>query len=193
MNSAIQCFVATVATVACAFALAPSTSHALFGQPGTLDATWATASPLGAGKAITPIGSASSIASAVAVLPDGNVLVVGRCQINFSGGRIDVCAVRYLPDGSLDTSWNTTGMVITPVGTVNSVVAAVALQPDGKALLTGSCSNGASLVFCTVRYLPDGTLDPTWNGTGIVLTPVGSASANARSIALQPDGNVLIG
>lgn len=191
MYSAIR-YLGVVAACATSM-LAPSPSSAVFGQPGTLDTTWAASSPLGAGKAANPVGIGSSIITAVALQPDGNLLAVGRCQSGPAPARTNICAARYLPSGLLDTSWNSTGTVITPIGgTTDSIANAVTLQPDGKALLAGMCHNGTNLGFCAVRYNPDGTLDTTWNGTGIVSTSIGSASSIASSVILQSDGKVLL-
>ena len=67
-------------------------ASAMLRQPGTLDATWATSSPLGAGKVITPAGNGSSFAYAALLQPDGKIVLAGNC---FSGSTSDFCAVRY--------------------------------------------------------------------------------------------------
>ena len=59
---------------------------------------------------------------------------------------------RYLPNGTLDSTWNGTGKVITPIGSRTAFAYAVTLQPDGKVLLAGTCSNGTNVVFCIARY-----------------------------------------
>ena len=119
------------------------------GQPGTLDATWATSSPLGAGKLITPIGSDHDYATAMILQPDGKALLAGYCS---NGTNFDFCAARYLANGTLDSTWNGTGKVITPIGSSYDVAAALTLQPDGKVLLAGYCSNGTNADFCAARY-----------------------------------------
>ena len=86
--------------------------------------------------------------------------------------------------GTLDPFWATgssvgPGKVITPIGSNDDVANAMTLQPDGKVLLAGYCSNGTNNDFCAARYLPNGTLDSTWNGTGTVITPIGSSNAYA--------------
>ena len=121
--------------------------------------------------------------------PDGKVLVAGNCV---NGTNSDFCAARYLPNGTLDTTWNSTGTVITPIGSGNDYTNAITLQPDGKVLLAGQCYNGTNRDFCAARYLPNGTLDTTWNGTGTVITPIGSSDDIATAMTLQPDGKVLL-
>ena len=150
---------------------------------GMLDTVWN-----GTGKVITPIGTGDDLVTAMTLQTDGKILVSGYCSAAF-------CAARYLPNGSLDTTWNGTGKVITTIssgGLTGNSANALSLQPDGKVLLAGKCPDGISSVFCAARYMSNGTLDTTWNGTGKVTTAVGSTGANAAAMALQPDGKVLL-
>ena len=51
---------------------------AVSGQPGTLDASWASASPIGPGKVITQVGGGADVAKASALQPDGKLVVAGN-------------------------------------------------------------------------------------------------------------------
>ena len=117
------------------------------------------------------------------------MLLAGYCS---NGSNDDFCAARYLANGTLDTTWNGTGTVRTAVGTNTSGAYAITLQSDGKVLLAGVCRNGTYDDFCAARYLANGTLDTTWNGTGKVITPIGSSGDYAIAMTLQPDGKVLV-
>ena len=183
-----RCRLASITLAACACVFS-AIALAIPGQPGTLDASWATLSPLGAGKVITPVSGGDDAATAMTLQPDGKVLVAGYC---FSGANNDFCVARYLPNGTLDTTWNGTGTVITAIGSGAEFAAAMALQPDGKVLVAGYCFNGANNDFCAARYLASGTLDTSWNGTGTVITPIGSSDDVATAMTLQPDGKVLV-
>jgi uncharacterized delta-60 repeat protein len=186
--AANRCRTAPIALSLCACFFS-TIALAIPGQPGTLDATWATSSPLGAGKVIIPIGSGNDFAAAMTLQPDGKVLLAGYC---FNGTNYDFCAARYLPNGTLDTFWNGTGSVITPIGSNTDAATATTLQRDGKVLLAGYCFNGADDDFCAARFLANGTLDPSWNGTGKVIKPVGSGNDRASAMTQQPDGKVLM-
>ena len=171
--------------ICCLFVLAVSMgTQATPGQPGTLDTSWKVT-----GKVITPIGSGEDFAWAMTLQPDGKVLVAGYCS---NGTNYDFCVARYMPDGTLDTSWNITGKVITPIGSSDDFAYAMTLQPDGKVLVAGGCFNGTNDDFCAARYLPNGTLDTSWNVTGKVITPIGSGNDSANAMTLQPDGKVLL-
>jgi len=151
---------------------------------GALDTSFNTT-----GTLITAIGSSYDYATALALQPDGKIVVAGYC---LNGSTFNFCLARYLATGALDTSFSSTGTVITAFGASNNLAAALALQPDGKIVVTGYCSNGTTIDFCLARYLPSGALDTSFNTTGTVITPIGSSDGYARALALQPDGKIVV-
>lgn len=86
--------------------------------------------------------------------------------------------------GELDPSFRDTGKVVTPFAYSGNV----AVQPDGKVLVTGG--GGEEAVFSVARLLPNGLPDPEWGLTGIVTTPLG-VPALSTAVAVQPDGKVV--
>ena len=155
-----------------------------FATPGDLDTSFG-----GTGKVITAIGSGDDTARAVAIQPDGKIIVVGYCS---NANNADFCLARYLGTGALDTSFGTAGKVTTAIGSGGDSAFAVALQPDGKIIAAGNCSNGNNDDFCLARYLNNGTIDVSFNGTGTVLTAIGGGTDTARAVALQPDGKIVV-
>ena len=153
--------------------------------PGALDTTFG----LGTGKVITAIGVGNDNANAMAIQPDGKIVLAGGC---INGSNNDFCIARYNTDGTLDATFNTTGKVITPIGASDDTASSVAIQPDGKIVLAGYCFNGTDQDFCVARYTAAGALDTTFNATGKVITPIGTDSDYATSVALQPDGKIVV-
>ena len=153
--------------------------------PGAPDATFGS----GFGRVITPIGSGTDVAYSLALQPDGMIVVAGTCS---NGTDYDFCLARYLVNGALDTSFGSTGKVITAIGNGNDGAYSLALQPDGKIVVSGSCLNGTTYDFCLARYLASGALDLSFNGTGKVMTAIGSGTDAAYSVALQPDGKIVV-
>jgi uncharacterized delta-60 repeat protein len=169
-------------------------THAIPGQPGTLDSTWATLSTIGAGKAITPIGSGADSATAIALQPDGKVVVAGTCA---NGTFTAFCAVRYNANGTLDTAFGNNGTVITPVGSGASYATAIARQSDGKLVLAGTCEKNDQANFCALRYNANGSIDAGFgaDGTGTAVTRMGPNSpngSNASAVAIQPSGAIIL-
>ncbi len=182
----------------------PPVTHATSGQPGTLDPTWATASPLGAGKVITSLTSGEDKAYAIALQPDGKLLVAGECFAAVAGGGSRFCALRYNANGTLDTSFGSAGFIITAIGNNDLDRArSIALQPDRKIVLAGRCdtgpvsNRGTIYALCAARYLPNGALDTTFGTGGKVITKVGVKNYADDpelpvAVAVQPDGKLVL-
>lgn len=129
-------------------------------------------------------------ATGVKIQSDGKIVVAGYSN-NGSVGTPDFSVVRYNPNGSLDTTFDGDGKVLTPVGTERDYAYDVAIQTDGKIVVTGFVNSSGSIGL--VRYNTDGSLDTTLNGSGKMELTVLNNS-RATSIHIQPDGKyVLIG
>ena len=103
-------------------------------------------------------------ASAVAVQPDGKVVIAGYVQL-FTG-KDYISVQRLNRDGSLDTTFNKTGSVTIQTGSYTGSNA-VALQPDGKILVGGSWSSNTSGGALVARLNANGTLDTTFGSKGL--------------------------
>ena len=144
----------------------------------------------GTGKVTTAIGSEYDGAMAIIQQTDGKLVVAG-----YSG--TDIALVRYQTNGNLDTSFNGTGKVTTPVGAGSQATAFALLQQAGdqKLVIAGSADITGLQDFDVVlaRYGTGGTLDPMFNGTGIVTTSIGTAKAEARALIQQAaDGKLVV-
>lgn len=200
---------ATVALAALWFGSLGITVHATAGQPGTLDATFGAASPL-PGSVVTPIPNWSqSDASAVAIQQDGKIVVGSTCHFVTDA----FCATRYLPNGTLDVNFGVGGSVANTFpaanpGFTHASASGIAVQPDGKIVQTGYCDwvvtasgTATPAKFCAIRYLPNGTLDPTFATAGRLMMdmvpvpsprPTGFVGSHASSVVVQPDGKVVV-
>ena len=157
------------------------------GLAGALDTSFASN-----GKAITDFGS-DDYAEAMAVQPDGKLVVVGHANMGGTTGT-DFVLVRFLRDGAIDPSFGTAGKVNTDIDGGSDQAFAVALQGDGKIVVAGShdvSPKGKS--FAVVRYNTDGSLDTTFGSGGKVVTSFGSQSDTAYAVVVQPDGRIVAG
>jgi uncharacterized delta-60 repeat protein len=139
------------------------------------------------GKVTTDFGTDPDRGQAVAIQPDGKIVVVGA-----SGNDLDFAVARYNTDGSLDNSFSADGKVTTDFGSLYDYGRSVAIQPDGKIVVAGNSDNGTDLDFAIVRYNTDGTLDNSFSGDGKVTTDFGSGDDIGRSVAIQPDGKIVV-
>lgn len=154
---------------------------------GALDASFG-----GTGIVTTPIGTSTSDAIfSIAVQSDGKIVAVG--QSGSSGWSIALA--RYNPDGTLDASFGGgTGKVTTTIGAISDRATSVALQADGRIVVTGtSYVDGSDENVVVARYEADGALDGSFGtGAGFVITEIGSFGDFARSVAVQSDGRIVV-
>ena len=125
---------------------------------------------------------------AVAVQPDGGIVLAG-----YVGFDATFALARYLPDGTLDTTFGDDGKVM---GEVPGRAYAVAVQPDGGIVAAGEATAGRSdpdwSDFVMARFLPDGTLDPAFGEGGVVVTDITGGTNLARNIVVTPDGGIVL-
>ena len=138
----------------------------------------------GDGKVYTDLGDGGEAGRSVAIQSDGKILLGGGSNNNFA-------LVRYNSNGSLDTSFDGDGKVITDMG-ANDEGKSVAIQTDGKILLGGISSNDTTSSFALIRYNPNGSLDTSFSGDGIVTTDFDGYSSGS-SVTIQADGKILLG
>jgi uncharacterized delta-60 repeat protein len=109
---------------------------------GTLDASFGTG-----GKVQTDFPAFSEAARAVAVAPDGKIVAAGEGD--------GFALARYNPDGNLDGSFGTAGLVVTDLGSAGGLALALALQSDGKIVAAGGSYSDGTSHFALARYLGD--------------------------------------
>ena len=99
----------------------------------------------------------------------------------------------YAKPGDLDTSFGNNGRVTTDFGSYGKAYG-MAIQRDGKMVLTGYSNDNYANYFATARYNSDGTLDSSFGGGGIVTTFFGSGGFDdrAKSVAIQNDGKIVV-
>jgi uncharacterized delta-60 repeat protein len=146
----------------------------------------------------TAAGAANDYAYSVAIQADGRIVVAGACDIGGASGT-DVCLSRYDTAGALDPGFGTGGRVTTAIAptTGGDFANAMALQPDARIVVAGSCGMGGATGtdFCSARYNSDGTLDTSFDTDGIVTTDIAPGAANdiAHALVVGPGGRIVAG
>lgn len=130
----------------------------------------------------------------IVVQSDGKIIVVGG-SLTFWNGVISLA--RFNANGSPDTSFGSGGLVITELTNRHDDTNSIVLQPDGKIVVAGHVRRdlpgdmGWVLDVAVVRYLQNGTLDPSFGAAGVVITQTSNGVIN--DVALQSDGKILLG
>jgi len=160
-------------------------STSIYGQSGSsvLDPTFGTG-----GKVTTDFAGAGDGAAAIAVQPDGKLVVAGVATIN---GNSAFALARYNSNGALDLSFGTGGKSTTDFGGRFERATSVALQGDGKIVVAGGSVIALFNDFAVARFNSNGTLDTSFGTGGKVLTDFG-VSAEADSVIVQLDGKIVV-
>lgn len=143
----------------------------------------------GTGKVVSDFVGGADGASAVAIQPDGKIVVVGHATINNS---TFFAVIRYNSNGSLDTTLNVTGKVFITFGGTVEWCTSVAIQTDGKIIISGYSGSGGDNIWATARLTTSGVLDSTFGTNGKVTTTFGGSS-NAVGVVIQPGGKIVVG
>ena len=141
------------------------------------------------GAVRTSFGSSAANAKAVAITPDGKIVVAG--EVNFFNG---LAIARYNPDGSLDTGFGSGGEVLTNVGAFDFGGLAVDSSDRVVVAATTFPSTGTVGDLTLLRYTSTGSLDSSFGTAGEVVTPSFGASttAVAAGVAIQSDGKIVV-
>lgn len=147
------------------------------------------------GKAETPVGFGDAAAFAIVQQNDNKLVAAGR-SYNIVSGNDDFTLIRYTTAGALDSSFNSTGQVMTHAGFGNSGAYAVILDsnspPKADTLTAAGYSRSfGNDNFALVRYNLNGSLDTSFSG-GIVATDFGNnGDDQAFSLIKQNDGKLV--
>ena len=172
----------------------------------------------------SPDSSGSVVARAMVVYPAtdtanaGKILAAGIItEPNLTTTKANFCLYRFLPNGSLDTTFGTNGSVTTDFFSQDDLGYAVAFDASGRILVGGDAttlvsttvisptqiSNTYRTDFALARYTAAGQpdTDPV-NGFGTMIAPglrsgkvttqFGSGSSIGRAVAVQADGQILL-
>jgi uncharacterized delta-60 repeat protein len=146
------------------------------------------------GSVITAFTDFINVPNAVAIQPDGKIVVAGETE-SADGSISEFALARFNPDGSLDASFGSGGKVTTeffaaPFGGVREVADVILVQPDNKIIVAGVAIQGARQPANTAlaRYNPNGTLDPTFGNNGRVAV---RAISTISALALLANGQIL--
>jgi uncharacterized delta-60 repeat protein len=134
-------------------------------------------------------GFTTERATAIAIAPDDPIVIAGETED--AAGDSTFAVLRYLPDGSLDTTFGDGGLA---AGLVPGGAASVAVQPDGRIVAAGRVTGPAGDEDIVVaRFLTDGSLDPGFGDAGATVIDLGAGASNeAQRVLVNPDGTIVV-
>ncbi len=160
------------------FALARYTSN------GTLDSTFD-----GDGKVVVDFDGRSEWGYGLARQADGRLVLAGY-MLTVAGS--DFAMARFNTDGSLDTSFNEDGWVITNLFGSSDVGLAAAVTTDDKLVLAGWIEGIEDTDFAVARYYSNGSPDMGFDNDGRLITDINGDYDYANAVVVQPDGRIVV-
>jgi uncharacterized delta-60 repeat protein len=160
---------------------------ARYNPDGSLDTTFGNG-----GMVSTDFIGMEDDAFSVLIQPDGKIVAVGSA--NEGANYYDFAAVRYLNNGTIDTTFGVAGKVHTDFGVRGFDRAhSAALQADGKIVAAGFAIpvSGINEKFAVARYTSSGVLDATFGSGGKTRIDFGSCCQSASKVLLQGNGKIV--
>ncbi len=150
---------------------------------GTLDSSF------GTGGVVSILGE--SIAEDVALRTDGKIVVGGT--LTNGTNNTDFQAAQFLPNGTLDASWGTGGLVTTLFPRADAFGFAMTIQTDGSLLLGGNVSSNSTLAddWALARYTVMGNPDFSFGLNGKVTLDMGSDVEEIHSLLMPASNQIL--
>lgn len=176
-------------------------SCSLSAAPGDLDLSFNVTGAFGPFQFTTGI----TYPRAMALQPDGRLLVAGYCEKSNANPDTDFCVLRLNRDGTLDPTFTgpsgtAPGLFTLPLGYAVERLVAVRLQSNGKIVLAGTCaSSGLNGAFCLARLNTNGSIDTTFSGPGAAASGSfelsfgsGPNGDNMVDMAIQSDDKIVV-
>jgi uncharacterized delta-60 repeat protein len=168
---------------------------ARYNPDGSLDTTFGQ----GTGEVLTSFGGDSALstsndtAHALAVRADGTIFVAGSSDAGGSGLAFAFTA--YNADGSPAGAITNAGKVLIGFAGGNASVSAIAFAKDGGLVAVGSFQDSKTGVtsMALARLRANGTLNKSFGKGGRVTKSVRGIDDEATSVAIAPDGKIIVG
>lgn len=169
------------------FAIESDFALARYKPNGKLDKSFGTD-----GKLTTNFNLDNEEALAVALQPDGKIIAAGRTHV--AGASFDSAIARYNSDGTLDSTFGSGGKVTTDFSGGFDIANGVAVQPNGKIIVSGWAQNGANgkSDFGLARYNSNGSLDSSFGSGGRVVTDFDGGDDTPFAMAVEFDGKIVV-
>lgn len=159
---------------------------ARYNADGSLDAVFGAG-----GKLVTVLSAGDDRPEAVALQPDGKIVVAGRVAANADNTAFDFVLVRYNADGTRDEGFALRGVAVLDQA-ASDCFYDVIVRPNGNIVAAGDFGLFSPII---VSFKPNGVVNDTFGKNGIVY-PFFSTDLpiwTLRALGQQDNGNIIAG
>jgi len=147
--------------------------------------------------ATTVIHTNNSYSSAVAIQPDGKIVIAGQCG---TGAGTVMCVARFLANGDRDTPFGGSHNLRALTGVHSPAfdrARGIVILPSGKIMLGGDCRNTDGFSYpCAARINEDGSIDTSFNAGSsaprLLLAGIGANDDFMADMKIQANGELLL-
>lgn len=168
--------------------LALFASLTMYAQPGAIDDTFGTSNIF---FSDVNIGNGGTEAFCLAVGSDDKIVMAGKIT---ETSNSDIYVTRANADGSLDMSFGSNGYIQIDASLgANDFGFDVAIQNDGKIIITGAYEDNQDYTMVLLRLNVDGSFDESFGNFGLITYQHDFASTRGLAVDVASDGDIVVG
>jgi uncharacterized delta-60 repeat protein len=141
---------------------------------------------------LSSTSSSHDVLNSIAVAPNGTIYLGGSTDAA-NTGNTDLAVAALTPAGALLSTFGVNGLARFDVAGGDDVIHSLAVQKNGDILAAGSATVNGNVEVALARLLTTGKLDPHFGVKGIVTASIGGEYDSASSVAIQPNGDIVLG
>jgi uncharacterized delta-60 repeat protein len=159
-----------------------------FNSDGTLDLTFGLN---GISSITVPVDYTYFNSIDTSINANGNIVLLTSISDSMYND-INFAIVQLNPDGIINNDFGNNGIVIGDLGTTQQDSPRnIRLQDNGKIIVSGF-TTGSNGKFVVIQHNSDGTLDTTFNTTGVTSISTGGSYRTLVDLLLDSDGKIVV-
>lgn len=155
-----------------------------FETDGSPDSTFG-----GNGTVVTDIEAMDDYGEKLALQDNLNIVVAATSRLSSGFAMV---AMRFLPDGQLDTDFDGDGLAVAPFSSGSEQARGIAIQTDQKLILAGNTFNGTNFDLALARFSTNGATDNSFDGDGLVETDLAGQHDFLGNVVFQRGGRIIV-
>lgn len=161
---------------------------ARYGSDGEIDTGYGTE-----GVATFSLGSwYANVAADLVVGADGNAILAWGTYHSTEPTGYRAMFTRFTADGAVDATFGEGGTLDSGFNVAYGQDFDIALDAEGRILLTGKQSHVGQDLFMVARFRADGSIDPDFAGSGVLTTDLEGGVEKSHTVTVLPGNDILL-
>lgn len=134
----------------------------------------------------------ANVAADLVVGGDGNAILAWGTYHSTEPTGYRAMFTRFTADGAVDTTFGEDGTVDSGFNVAYGQDFDIALDAEGRILLTGRQSHVGQDLFMVARFRADGSIDPDFAGGGVLTTDLEGGVEKSHTVTVLPGNDILL-